>query len=541
MANLFTRTSLPDGVWARILLTSSLTLLAGVAVTGTMLGPVAPATAQNRIAAIELDGGTGWVNTDRPLALKDLRGKIVVLEFWTECCINCMHVFPELIKLEKKYPNQLVVIGIHTPKFDHEKALSVVVRAAKRYGLPHPIINDSDRKIWQAYNVQFWPSVLVIDPEGFVAQGIAQENVFERVDTTIGQLVKIHRAKRTLNEGPSRFQKAVTDENTAPLCFPGKVLADAVGKRLFIADSTNHRIIITDLAGKKIAIAGTGNEGSTDGNFEKASFNEPQGMALVEETLYVADRRNHLIRSLDLKGQLVKTVAGTGKRALWPPTKTAMAGGSPRTIPLNSPWDVQAVGTTLYIAMAGHHQIWALNLKKPYLSWVAGNAQEELKDGTRAEASFAQPSGLTTDGQNLYVADSETSAIRAIPLTNTGAVRTVVGRGLFEFGDIAGIGEKVRLQHPIGVLALNGKLYVADTYNDKIKVLDPETGECKTFVGGGKGDAALFNEPSGLSHAAGKLYVADTNAHRIRVIDMLSCDVATLALQGVHPPKQKMP
>jgi thiol-disulfide isomerase/thioredoxin len=504
------------------------------------LVPAHDARAQGRLPAIDLVDGTGWVSTDRPLTLKDLRGKIVVLEFWTECCINCMHVFPDLIKLEKKYPNQLVVIGVHTPKFDHEKGLDVVRRAVKRYGLPHPVVNDSDRKLWQAYNVQFWPTVVVIDPEGYVVQGIAQENVYDKLDSIISGLIKVHRARKTLDEdGPSRFGKDKADDSASPLSFPGKVLADEASKRLFIADSTNHRIVITDLVGRKIAIAGTGVEGQTDGAFDKATFNEPQGMALYDDTLYVADRKNHLIRALDLKANTVKTVAGTGKRALWPPRKEHMNGGLPRNIPLNSPWDVLVVGTKLYIAMAGHHQIWMMSLTTPNLTWVAGNAQEEIVDGFRSKASFAQPSGLTSDGKVLYIADSETSAIRAITLNPPGPVRTLVGLGLFQFGDMDGIGPAVRLQHPIGVTYHKGKLFVVDTYNDKIKVLDPLTRECITFVGGSK--TGLFSEPSGSSYAQGKLYVADTNNHRIQVVALGSRDVTTLELQDVEPPQRPAP
>ena len=139
----------------------------------------------------------------------------------------------------------------------------------------------------------------------------------------------------------------------------------------------------------------------------------------------------------------------------------------------------------------------------------------------------------------LTVADSETSSIRAVPITGRGDVRTLVGEGLFEFGDVDGVGDRVRLQHALGVAYHDGLLYVADTYNSKIKVLDPVTRTCKTFLGGepeGWLATPLFNEPGGISYAAGKLYVADTNAHRIRVVDVKTREVTTLELQGVDPP-----
>ncbi len=439
--------------------------------------------------------------------------------------------------MEKKYPNQLVVIGVHTPKFDHEKLPETIRRAMLRYGLHHPVVNDADRKIWQTYNVQSWPTLVLIDPEGYFVGGLPSEHVFEQFDKAISQLIRTHRARGTLAEGPSRFQKS-RDEDPGPLNFPGKVLADGASKRLFIADSTNNRVVITDLQGKKIAIAGTGKEGMKDGPFAQATFNEPQGMALSGETLYVADRKNHLIRALDLKAQTVKTIAGTGRQASFPPSKTAMMGGNGLRIPLNSPWDLLVSGQMLYIAMAGHHQIWVMNLKSQALALFAGNSDEQLRDGPRSTCSFAQPSGLSTDGQFIYVADSESSSIRAIQLASAGPVSTLVGTGLFDFGDIDGVGPQARLQHPLGVLALNGKLFVADTYNDKIKVLDPATKACVTFpVRDLKGESH-FSEPSGLSFANDNLYVADTNAHRIRVINLRTSEVTTLSLEGVEAPKR---
>jgi DNA-binding beta-propeller fold protein YncE len=306
------------------------------------------------------------------------------------------------------------------------------------------------------------------------------------------------------------------------------VLADAAGNRLFIADSTHHRIVITDLAGKKIAVAGVGEPGKADGPFAKASFNDPQGMALKGDKLYVADRKNHLLRALDLKAQTVTTVAGTGQQG-----QDRWKGGAPRTVGLNSPWALLLYGDTLYVAMAGHHQIWALDLKGDRLTPYAGNGRENIRDGGLGEANFAQPSGLATDGKVLYVADSEVSAVRAVPLGGKGEVRTIVGEGLFEFGDVDGQGDKVRLQHALGVAYHDGKLYVADTYNSKVKVIDPEKRTCQTFLGG----AGQFNEPAGISYAAGKLYLADTNAHRIRVIDLKTKAVSTLELRGVEAPK----
>src|SRR5262245_6290239 len=242
----------------------------------------------------------------------------------------------------------------------------------ERYKINHPVINDADRKLWNTYGVQSWPSVFLIDPEGYVVGGMPSERIFAPFDKAISQLIRIHKARGTLKVGAMAFEAPRTKENASPLFYPGKVLADGPGKRLFIADSTNNRVVITDLDGKKLAVAGTGAEGKADGPFDQATFNEPQGMALRGETLYVADRKNHLIRALDLKAQKVTTVAGTGQQSAFPPPARAMKGGPALKTDLNSPWDVLVVGDALYIAMAGHHQIWKLNLTQRFLANFAG-------------------------------------------------------------------------------------------------------------------------------------------------------------------------
>jgi DNA-binding beta-propeller fold protein YncE len=511
--------------------------------------PRAAAQEDKPIAAPELEGGTGWLNTAGPLRLKDLRGKIVILDFWTLCCINCIHVLPDLAKLEKKYPNELVVIGIHSPKFENERDSESIRKAILRYEINHPVVNDADMRIWRRYGASSWPSLCVIDPEGNVVYGNTGEGQYEALDKVISTLIKIHKEKKTLNEKPLRFELArFQEKGDSPLFFPGKVVADTAGKRLFIADSTHHRIVITDLDGKKIAIAGTGQPGKEDGSFDKARFDDPQGMALHGDTLYVADRKNHVIRALDLKAGKVTTVAGSGEQSAG--FIGRRKGGPALETALNSPWDVLLHGDTLFIALAGNHQIWTLDLGKKMLQPYAGNGREMVRDGSlgpTGEAELAQPSGLATDGKTLFVADSEGSTVRAMPLDGKGEVKTLVGiegEHLFHYGDVDGVGDKVRLQHALGVAYHDGKLYVADTYNSKIKVLDPVKRSCVTYLGGepaGWLGGPLFSEPGGLSYAGGKLYVADTNAHRIRVIDLKTKAVATLELKGVEAPKLAAP
>ena len=504
---------------------------------------------RKRVAAPEFEPGLAWLNTAGPLSLKkDLKGKVVLLDFWTLCCINCIHIQPDLKKLERKYPNELVVVGVHSPKFDNEKDSRSIRKAILRYEIAHPVVNDADHKVWNAYDVEAWPTFMLIDPEGYLVGYTSGEGNYDVLDSVIAKVIAEHKTKKTLDERPLRFDLArYREKGDTPLFFPGKVLADEPGKRLFIADSTHHRVVVTDLDGNKVAVIGTGQPGFADGAFDKAQFDDPQGLAVKGDTLYVADRKNHAVREVDLKGKRVKTIAGTGQQEIDPNNRRLSRPVPARSIGLNSPWDLLVVGNLLYVAMAGHHQIWVIDLAKGEMLPFAGTGQETIGDGPHPFASFAQPSGLATDGTSLFVADSEGSAVRKVPLTpGRGRVETLVGaadvRGcLFNFGDQDGKGPLgAKLQHALGVAYHDGKVWIADTYNSKIRTLDPATLEVKTFVGGDELDGWLFgpplSEPAGISYAAGKLYVADTNAHRIRVVDVKTKQVSTLKLTGVEPP-----
>lgn len=492
---------------------------------------------KERPMAPDLVGGVDWLNTDKPLNMAALKGRVVLLDFWTLCCINCIHIMPDLAKLEARYPNVLVVIGVHSPKFENEKKSASIFKAILRYEIKHPVVNDADHKIWNAYGVRSWPTLVLIDPDGKYYGSVSGEGNLATLDMHIGKLVKEFTANGKLKKDAINFNLA-REKDVKPIYFPGKVLADAESKRLFIADSTNHRIVITNLEGKKIAIAGTGKEGMQDGKFAEAQFSDPQGMCLDGDTLYVADRKNHAIRALDLKNETVTRVAGTGVQ------NHIRAGGAALKTGLNSPWDLLLHGGRIYVAMAGHHQIWTFDPAKKRVDPYAGSGREDLIDGPLLQTSpvqtivsaFAQPSGLATDGKRIFVADSEISAIRALPVAGVkGQVGTIVGEGLFEFGDKNGQGKAVRLQHALGVVYHEGKLYVADTYNSKIKIIDPAFRTCETYLGDGKS----LNEPGGLSISGGKMYIADTNNHRIQVVDMKTKEMSTLPLVDVEPVRRE--
>ena len=489
----------------------------------------------DRIRAPELTGARGWLNTDKPLTLSALKGKVVLLDFWTYGCINCMHIIPDLKRLERKYPNELVVIGVHSAKFANEKETENIRRIILRYEIEHPVVNDADFAIWNAYAVNAWPTRYLIDPAGYIIGRLSGEGGYEALDKAIGDSIAEFRKRGKLNEAPLKLVLERAKIGDLPLAFPGKILADAKSDRLFIADSDHNRIVIAKLDGTLLETIGTGAHGADDGSFDRATFFRPQGMALDGDTLYVADTENHLIRAVDLRSKTVATVAGTGRQAREPEV------GMARATALNSPWDLQLVGRTLYIAMAGPHQIWKLDLVSHEVSVFAGSGREGRHDSSLLKAEFAQPSGLATDGQTLYSADSEANIIRAIDLGPEGRVRTLAGGDLFEFGDKDGSGDSVRLQHPLGISFWQGHLLIADTYNHKIKLLDPKARSVNTFAGSGKpgqadGALPLFYEPGGLTVAGDKLYVADTNNHAIRVVDLKTKETKTLPIKGLQPP-----
>ena len=402
----------------------------------------------------------------------------------------------------------------------------------------------------------------MVDPEGKAVFMRGGEFTAEQMSDVIKQGIAHYDAKGGIDRTPLRFDLLAHRQEPSTLRFPGKVLADANSQRLFISDSNHNRVVITDLDGNFIDAIGSGEIGSKNGTFAEATFDHPQGMALVGNTLYVADTENHLIRTANLKTKRVFTVAGTGiqSRNPWPGTgKNGSPSvnrrrwrGKPKQTAISSPWALWPHEDHLYIAMAGPHQIWWMPKDGKWIAPYAGNAREDIVDGPLlprqpyelGASSFAQPSGLTSDGRWLYVADSEGSSIRAVPLSPRGEVKTVVGtnaleRGrLFQFGDVDGTGDAVRLQHPLGVAFHESTIYVADTYNDKIKAVDATTGETVTVAGNGEPGNAdeppQFDEPAGLSYANGKLFVADTNNHAIRVIDLDNeSRVTTLQLKNV--------
>lgn len=428
-----------------------------------------------------------------------------------------------------------MVVGVHSGKFTAERVTENIRQAVLRLEVDHPVVNDRHFRIWRAYAVNAWPTLALIDPDGRHVGSHAGEITATLLASTIGAIVADFDSMGKMDRTKLHFQSEVVSQPRGPLAFPGKVLATG-GSRLFVSDSNHNRVLsirVDGLRGQVEEVIGGVAAGFADGEFGEAAFHRPQGLALVGDVLYVADTENHAIRAIDLRSGIVSTVAGTGEQS-----RGMIRGGLGNTTALNSPWDIISHGGYLYVAMAGSHQIWRLDLASGEIRLHAGAGYESLADGPLTGAFLAQPSGLATDGRYLYFADSESSAIRWADFGAGGDVRTVVGTGLFDFGDVDGGVDSVRLQHPLGLTWYAGKLYVADTYNNKLKVVDPANRTATTFLGTGDagdrdGDRATFDEPAGVSESQGKLYIADTNNHKIRVAEIATRSVRSLSIQGI--------
>ncbi|WOT36030.1 NHL domain-containing thioredoxin family protein [Streptomyces coeruleorubidus] len=456
-----------------------------------------------RVRAPELIGKGGWINTgDKEPSLAELRGRIVIVDFWTFCCVNCLHVLDELRELEDKHRDTVVVIGVHSPKFVHEAEHQAVVDAVERYGVEHPVLDDPELATWKQYAVRAWPTLVVIDPEGYVVAQHAGEGHVHAIERLVAELEAEHGAKGTLRRGDGPY--VAPEPEPTVLRFPGKALLLPSGTFL-VSDTTRHQLVELAQDGESVVRRiGSGGRGFADGAAGAASFNEPQGLALLEDgSVVVADTVNHALRRLDLTTGEVTTLAGTG-RQWWQGSPTS---GPARGVDLSSPWDVALWQGKVWIAMAGVHQLWAYDPAEGTVAVAAGTTNEGLVDGPGAEAWFAQPSGLAATPERLWLADSETSALRWVD--PDGSVHTAVGTGLFDFGHRDGAAEQALLQHPLGVTALpDGSVAVADTYNHALRRYDPATGEVTTL-------ATDLREPSDAVLVGDDIVVVESARHRL--------------------------
>jgi thiol-disulfide isomerase/thioredoxin len=471
---------------------------------------------------------SGWLNTSRPLKAEDLQGRIILLDFWTYCCINCMHVIPDLHYLEEKFGKDLTVIGVHSAKFANERDSENIRNAILRYDLQHPVVNDFDFKVWKKFGINAWPTFVLINPQGIIEQTYSGEGNREKVAADIEKLKQKYAGE--INSAPLPI--ALEKDKTPPsvLSFPGKLDYAADKKLLIVSDSGHQQIVLMTMDGKIMDTIGSGKIGNKDGDFTSADFNTPQGVLYKDGKIYIADTNNHTLRLADLGARTVTTLAGTGKQGF----ERAANNADALKTPLASPWDLAFYPDDKHIAiaMAGTHQIWSYDIDKKTVSVIAGNGQESIDNGKYPFNSLAQTSGLSAVGEKLYFVDAETSSLRVL---ENGEVRTLIGTGLFDFGYKEGVQGEARMQHPLGLYADEKNVFIADAYNHSIRRYDIATGTLHNYAGHGvRGNkdgqpmAAEFNEPNDLSKIGNALYIADTNNNAIRTIDLNSGTVTTL-------------
>lgn len=510
-----------------------------------------------------MPAGADWINS-RPLRLdKELKGKLVLLDFWTSCCVNCHHVLPKLADIEARYgadgSGGVVVVGAHSAKFPFERETGTVAAAVEKFGVQHPVVNDERMDLWNAIGISSWPSLVLVSPRGTLLSLWTGERQERDVDLCLSVALDSYRDEidhRPLPVAPPR--SALLRKSDGPLRYPGKLISAPAGDVLYVADTGNHRVLAVDAVSGAVKKAyGNGEPKLVDGKTaEEASFHSPQGLALDGTRLWVADTENHAVRLIDTLTGAVSTIGGNGAQGF-----DYGAGSTGKAQRMSSPWDVEfdAVSGTLYVAMTGIHQVWCVDAGGEgggaSSAWkiFSGTGRELEKNSSNAKsAAWAQPSGLSLSDDKrgervMWVADSESSAVRAIDIAG-GGTRTVAGgdgfiaENLFAFGDKDGRGSSAKFQHPLAVCdAGDGwTAFCCDSYNNKIKRVARD-GTVTTFAGNGKpglvdgaGGKAQFWEPGGLAMSAdGKtLFVADTNNYAIRQVDVQSGAVSTLKLSA---------
>jgi len=460
-----------------------------------------------RVRAPELVGRR-WLNTGgHDLSLSELRGRVVLLDFWTFCCVNCLHVLDELRPVEERFPEELVVIGVHSPKFEHEGEPAAVEAAVERYAVGHAVLDDPELVTWQAYTARAWPTLVIVDPEGYVVASMSGEGHAPGIASLVEELVAEHAAKGTLRRGNAPYAPPPLQQSA--LRFPGKVALLPDGS-FVVSDTAHHQVVQleADLETERRRWGGSG------------VFDEPQGVLLlptevaarVGYDVLVADSVNHQVKGISLSHNEICTVAGSGR-----PLRRREGGGPALEQDLSTPWDLAWCDGRVVIAMAGIHQLWALTVDADpalgRLEVLAGTTQEGLRDGPGDAAWLAQPSGLATsaDGQRIWVADAETSALRS---WSASGLTTQVGAGLFDFGHRDGPAGEARFQHPLGVVELpDGSAAVCDTYNGAIRRYDPVANRVTTL-------ATALAEPSDAvvergTDGSARLVVVESASHRL--------------------------
>ncbi|MDX1569370.1 MAG: redoxin family protein [Xanthomonadales bacterium] len=457
-----------------------------------------------------------WINIDLPPSLSESRGKVVLLFFWTYSNIQSLNMLPVLRDLENEHENGVVVLGIHCAKFTHEENPRNVIKAINRHYVRFPVACDPDYEAWQAYGIEGWPSVVVIDAEGELRKIFQGDDQVSELDELVGLLLQEAADKDIRNYG--RVGPARRPETASILKFPTAVV-EARGL-IYVSDAGNNRILELTKNGRIQRVFGSGNPGFWDGVLANCGFSVPRGLAYADNHLYVADTNNHAIRRINLFNGEVETILGNGKPGIPEMTRSTR---KLREVGLMMPVGLACNGPKLYISAAGMSQIWCLDLGEGTVGWLTGTGQPGVIDGEAVAAGFVQPLGLAVGEGILMVADADGSAIREVRI-GTGHVGTRIGNHAFDFGLEDGAARSARLQYPMDV-AIRGRaneVYIADSFNNKIRMMDLESGQLSTPE-----LEYSFEEPAGMMIAGNTLWVANTNAHEIVQVDLVTraCEV----------------
>lgn len=453
----------------------------------------------------EFPDALAWVNRRAPLRLAELRGHVVLLVFWNATSTSCANLLDDLHRLEKKYPGAFLLVGVHTPRYVSQQADPAVLKAVQRCRLRAPVANDGEWLAWQQYGIHAWPTTLVLDASGCVAARFVGEGCGDEIEESVVRL------QEGLPPAHTRVTPDLLDNvrvaSASALAFPAYALA--TDTRLYVCDSGHHRVLECNHDGRVLRQFGSGTPGNWDGQTAACGLQSPQGLALHDGTLYVADTGNHCVRRIRLESGEVDTVLGTGR----PAYGDVEAQGPGLKVAVNAPRAIAADGEILYVAAAGQHQILRVDLREQQVTTLAGDGRCAVRDGIGGQASFAQPGALAVMPGQMLIADSGGNAIRRLRFADL-ALTTLAGGSAWQSGCADGIGQHARLAWPAGIAVANDRVYVADTCNDRLCTLDPYTGDLRTL----RLDSVL-HEPQGLSFAAGALWVAARNDHAIVRID----------------------
>lgn len=466
--------------------------------------------------APEFPAALEWVNCDA-LSMEDQRGRVVVLAFWSASSAYCHNLLLDLQAMSARYSDSLTLIAVHTPKFEAERSSRLALKTVNRIGFRGPLLHDPEFILWQHYEVAGWPAVVLIDTHGKVARNFAGDDARGDVEAAVASLFEEAGAEARVYES---MPPCLRPEPRLPLSFPCGLAVSA--NHLYVVDSGHHRVLECTHEGRVLRQFGTGTPGFVDGNASESCFNMPRGIYLGRDYLYVTDTGNHAIRRIGLLNGDTDTIAGNGSRG----SSAQLTPQQPTGCGMDSPWAITGNFDKLFIAMASGHQIWEYDQIKRSLRVLVGTGQIGIGDGAGDRAQLAQPAGLALIQQTLYVADSAASAIRGVHIQG-GQIHTLIGHGLYEYGDQDGARHTALLQHPLGI-ALDSKapqLWIADSYNNHLKFLRLGGGEMRRFE-----LSYRLNEPAAIATSPGLIWVANTNSHEVLRIDIESAQVRRLPI-----------